>query len=344
VPLRECLRYVDGHRHPEGSIDLDRAAEIARGTIDDEGFVWIAMVDPTAGELADLERRFGLGELAVEDALSVHERPKIDFYPESGMAFAVVRAALYDDEQESVRFTEVSMFLSERFVITVRPTGDHELLAAQRRAERRPDLLRHGPTAVLWALLDTTVDNYAPVVAGLEEDVDEIEATVFGGHVAATERIYRLRGQATAFGRAVHPLIAPVDALRRGTYPLVPKPLLPFFRDVSDHLRLVDEEVAAQRDALGSILQANLAVISLQQTEVGVRQNDAVRILTVISTIFLPLTFITGFFGQNFGWLDDHTHSLPVFAVVGLGSLVVSVFGLWLWFRHTGLVGRDDPA
>jgi magnesium transporter len=342
--LRECVHYAKGRRRHEGSIDLDRAAGIARGTVDEEGFVWIAMVDPTAEELADLERRFGLGELAVEDALSVHERPKIDSYPETGMLFAVVRAARYDDVHESVRFTEVSMFLSERFVITVRPSGDHELIAAQRRAERRPDLLRHGPSAVLWALLDTTVDNYAPVVAGLEEDVDEIEATVFGGHAAATERIYRLRGQATDFGRTVHPLIAPVDALRRGTYPQVPQPLLPFFRDVSDHLRLVDEEVSAQRDALGSILQANLAVISLQQTEVGVRQNDAVRILTVISTIFLPLTFITGFFGQNFGWLDDHTHSLPVFAVVGLGSLVVSVFGLWLWFRHTGLVGRDDPA
>jgi magnesium transporter len=342
VPFRECLRYVGGHRHPDGSIDLDRATAIAQADDGDDEFVWIGLVDPTAEELADLQGRFGLSELAVEDALSTHERPKIDFYPETRMLFAVVRAARYDDRTKSVRFTEVSMFLSDRFVITVRPSGDHELIAAQRRAERRPDLLRHGPSAVLWALLDTTVDNYAPVVAGLEEDVDEIEATVFGGEVAATERIYRLRGQATDFGRAAHPLIVPIDSLRRGTYPLVPKQMLPFFRDVSDHLRLVDEEVAAQRDALGSILQANLAVISVKQTEVGVRQNDAVRVLTVISTIFLPLTFITGFFGQNFGWLDDHTHSFWVFAVVGLGSLVVSVFALWLWFRHTGLVGPDD--
>jgi magnesium transporter len=342
VPFRECVHYVDGRRQHEGTLDLDRAAAIGRGDVDEPGFVWIGMVKPTAEELADLSQRLVLPELAVEDALSVHERPKVDHYPETGMLFAVVRAARYDDAQESVRFTEVSMFLSARFVITVRPSGDHELLAAQRLAERRPDLLRHGPSAVLWALLDTTVDNYAPVVAGLEEDVDDIEATVFGGQVAATERIYRLRGQATEFARAAHPLIAPIDALRRGTYPQVPKPLLPFFRDVSDHLRLIDEEVAAQRDALGSILQANLAVISVKQTEVGVRQNDAVRVLTVISTIFLPLTFITGFFGQNFGWLDDHTHSLGVFAVVGIGSLVVSVFALWLWFRHTGLVGPDD--
>jgi magnesium transporter len=342
VPLRDCVHYVDGRRQPDGSLELDRAAAIARGDLEEPGFVWIGMVDPGPQELADLSSRLALPELAVEDALSIHERPKVDFYPEIGMLFAVVRAARYDDAQESVRFTEVSMFLSERFVVTVRPSGDHELLEAERRAERRPDLLRHGPTAVLWALLDTTVDNYAPVVAGLEEDVDEIEATVFGGRVAATERIYRLRGQATEFARAAHPLIAPIDALRRGTYPLVPKPLLPFFRDVSDHLRLIDEEVAAQRDALGAILQANIAVISLQQTEVGVRQNDAVKVLTVMSTIFLPLTFITGFFGQNFGWLVGETSPFWVFALFGVGSLAISLIVLWLWFRHTGLVGPDD--
>lgn len=333
-----CSHYREGRRQGEDRIELERAVEIARGDGDD-GFVWLGLVDPDEAELADLGERFALPELAQEDALSVHERPKVDLYPEIGLLFAVVRAARYDDEREEVHYSEVSLFLTDRFVITVRHGDDDALSTAERRAERRPDLLRHGPSAVLWALLDTTVDNYAPVVAGLEQDVDEIEATVFGGEAAATERIYRLRGQATEFARAVHPLLAPVDALRRRTYPQVARELVPFFRDVSDHLRLVDEEVHGQREALGAILQANVAVISLRQTELGVRQNDTMKVLTVIATIFLPLTFITGFFGMNFGWMVRRIDTFWVFAVFGVGSLLVSAALLWTWFRRSGFVG-----
>ena len=336
-----CAHYRDGRRQSSDELDLIRAVEIGRGETAD-GFVWLGLADPDEAELADLGGRFGLPELAIEDALSVHERPKIDYYPENHLIFAVVSAAHYDDEREEVRYNEVSMFLDGRFVITVRRGGDEALGIAQRRAEQRPDLLQHGPSAVLWALLDTTVDNYAPVIAGLEQDVDEIEASVFGDEATPTERIYRLRGQATEFARAVHPLLGPVDALRRRTYPQVAKELVPFFRDVADHLRLVDEEVHAQREALGAILQANIAVISLRQAEVGVRQNDTVRVLTVISTIFLPLTFITGFFGMNFGWLVRRIDPFWVFAVFGVGSLLISAILLWGWFRHTGFTGPAD--
>ena len=339
--IADCAHYRDGRRQNAAAISIERAAALVRGDGGD-GFVWIGLVAPTAAELTELQHRFGLNELAIEDAASVHERPKIDVYTDTGVLFAVVRSARYDDEHESVRFNEVSIFLAERFVITVRAGGSDELDAAQRRAERRADLLRHGPSAVLWALLDTTVDDYAPVVAGLEQDVDEIEATVFGGDVAATERIYRLRGQANDFARAVHPLLGPVDSLRLGTFPQIASPLVPFFRDVSDHLRLVDEQVQGQRDALGAILQANLAVISLRQTELGVRQNEAMRVLTVIATIFLPLSFITGFFGTNFGWLIRRIDAFWVFAVFGVGSLLVSSLVLWAWFRHTGMLGPDD--
>ena len=340
--IADCAHYRDGRRQDTDALDPERAVEIARGDQPD-GFVWISLADPDESELTDLATRFGLPELAVEDVLSIHERPKIDYYPERGLLFAVVRAARYDDEREEVMFTEVSMFLDERFVITVRGRDDEVLGQAERRAEQRPDLLRHGPSAVLWALLDTTVDNYAPVVAGLEQDVDEIEAGVFGEQTATpTERIYRLRGQATEFARAVHPLFVPVDALRRRTYPQVAKELVPFFRDVSDHLRLVYEEVHNQRESLGAILQANIAVISLRQAELGVRQNDTVRVLTIISTIFLPLTFITGFFGMNFGWLVDEIKAFWVFGVFGIGSLVVSALLLWGWFHHTGLTNSAE--
>ena len=191
-----------------------------------------------------------------------------------------------------------------------------DLHGARLRLERRPELLQEGTAAVLWAILDKVVDDYAPVVEGLERDIEQVEATVFGGAAAPTERIYFLRREATDFYRAVHPLLGPLDGLERGTYLRVSNELRQFFRDVNDHLKLVNEEVVAQRDLLAIVLQANMAVISVEQTEISVRQNETTKQLTVMATIFLPLTFVTGFFGMNFGWLIGHITSLWVFLVV----------------------------
>jgi magnesium transporter len=193
--------------------------------------------------------------------------------------------------------------------------------------------------AVLWAILDAIVDDYAPVIEGLERDVEEVEATVFTGAAAPTERIYLLRREATDFYRAVHPLLGPLDALERGDYLEVSTELSQFLRDVNDHLKLVNEEVVALRDVLATVLQANMAVISNQQNEISVRQNETMKQLTLVATIFLPLSFITGFFGMNFGWLTGHITSFWVFAVYGLGSLAASCAGLYLWFRRSGHLG-----
>jgi magnesium transporter len=336
----DCAHYRDGRRQHEGPIDLARAAELA-GREDETGFVWIGLTEPTAEELEEIQELFELNELAVEDAQSFHLRPKIEYYDEANVLFSVLRSARYDDKHEEIEFGEVSIFLSPRFVISVRQGGAVELELARRRLERRPDLLDYGSSAVMWAILDRMVDEYAPVIEGLERDVDEVEAVVFGGSAAATERIYRLRGQASDFYRAVHPLLGPVESLQRGVYPQIDKHLTPFFRDVNDHLKLVTEEVLGQRESLASVLQANMAVISLQQTALGVRQNDVMKQLTVIATIFLPLTFITGFFGMNFGWMVRQIDSVWVFAVFGVGSLLVSTLGLYVWFRRTGMVGES---
>jgi magnesium transporter len=186
----------------------------------------------------------------------------------------------------------------------------------------------------VWAILDQVVDDYAPVVAGLERDIDQIEATVFSGAVAPTERIYSLRREATDFYRAVHPLLAVVPAIERAAD--APQ-LQPYLRDVHDHLLLVNEEVAAQRDLLGTVLEANMAVISVEQTKVSVRQNTTIEQLTILATVFLPLTFITGFFGQNFAWLVQHISSDTAFIAYGLGGLVVPLTLLFLWLRLRAL-------
>ena len=337
----DCAHYAHGRRQQVEPLTLDRASEIvADETL--EGFVWIGAVEPEEQELAELQRRFGLNELAVEDAQSFHLRPKIELYEDADVLFAVVRSARYDDEHEQVTFGEVSVFLAPRFVITVRQGSMAALHPARLRLERRPDLLRLGSSAVLWAILDKIVDDYAPVVAGLEQDVDEVEEIVFGGSVAATQRIYRLRGQATDFYRAVHPLLGPLESLQRGIYPQIDAELIPFFRDINDHLKLVNEEMLGQREALASVLHANMTVISLRQTELGVRQNESMKTLTVIATIFLPLAFITGFFGMNFNWMTSHIDSVWDFIGFGCGSLIASCAVLWIYFRQTGMLAGND--
>ena len=296
------------------------------------GFVWLGLFEPSMDELAQVRDSFGLHELAVEDAQSFHLRPKLESY-DGDVQLVILRTARYDDDREEVDFGEISVFLAPTFVITVRLGVASELREARARLEHRPELLAAGSSSALWAILDQVVDGYAPVVAGLERDIDQIEATVFSGAVAPTERIYSLRREATDFYRAVHPLLGVVAAVERATEAA---PLKPYLRDVQDHLLLVNEEVAAQRDLLGTVLEANMAVISVEQTKVSVRQNATIEQLTILATVFLPLTFVTGFFGQNFEWLVGHINRLAEFLIYGIGSLVVPLILLfgWLWLRR----------
>ena len=321
----DCAHYQDGRRQGEGAVPLEEAAaRCGQG-----GFVWLGLFEPGYEELAQVRDTFGLHELAVEDAQNFHMRPKVESYDQD-VQLIILRTARYDDDAEEVEFGEISVFLAPSFVIAVRQGVASELRGARQRLEQRPDLLAAGSSSALWAILDQVVDGYAPVVAGLERDIDQIEATVFSGAVAPTERIYSLRREATDFYRAVHPLLAVVATIERATS--VPE-LGPYLRDVQDHLLLVNEEVAAQRDLLGTVLQANMAVISVEQTKVSVRQNATVEQLTILATVFLPLTFVTGFFGQNFGWLVGRIDTLPAFLFYGIGGLVVPLVLLFLWLR-----------
>jgi magnesium transporter len=328
----DCAHYHEGVRQHEGAMELDRAASIC--TLESDGFVWLGLRDPSPEELADVQSRFGLHDLAVEDAQTFHLRPKFEQYDDGKIYFVVLRTARYVDETEEVDFGEVAVFLSERFVITVRQGAASDLRGARKRLEQHPDLLAQGPATVLWAIIDKVVDDYAPVVQGLEGDVEEVEKTVFSGSAAPNERIYFLRREATDFYRAVHPLLAPLETIERGGFPMLGEELRPYFRDVNDHLKLVEDEIVAIRDLLAVMLQANMAVMSVEQNVITARQNEISKQLTVIATIFLPLTFITGFFGMNFGWLTGHITSLWVFLVYGIGSLLLSCLALYLWFRR----------
>jgi magnesium transporter len=321
----DCAYYLDGRRSDEGPMALPEAA--ARSG-QEGGFVWLGLFEPDEAELAQVRDTFGLHELAVEDAQSMHMRPKIETYDQD-IQLVILRTARYDDAAEEVQFGEISVFLSPTFVIAVRQGVASDLRSARQRLEQRPELLAAGSSSALWAIMDQVVDGYLPVVAGLEHDIDQVEATVFSGSVAPTERIYSLRNEATDFYRAVHPLLAVTAIIERAAH----KKLRPYFRDVRDNLLLVDEEITDQRDVLTTALQANMAVISVEQTKVSVQQNSTIEQLTILSTVFLPLTFVTGFFGQNFGWLVQHISGVNEFLAYGIGGLMVPLVLLFSWLR-----------
>jgi magnesium transporter len=333
----DCAHYLDGRRSDDGTVSLtEAAARCGQG-----GFVWLGLFEPDEAELAQVRDTFGLHELAVEDAQNLHIRPKIETY-DKDVQLVILRTARYDDAAEEVEFGEISIFVSPTFVIAVRQGVASELRGARQRLEQRPELLAAGSSSALWAIMDQVVDGYAPVVAGLEHDIDQIEATVFSGAVAPTERIYSLRNEATDFYRAVHPLLAVTSIIERAAH----KKLRPYFRDVRDHLLLVDEEVTDQRDVLTSVLQANMAVISVEQTKISLRQNTTIEQLTILATVFLPLTFVTGFFGQNFGWLVRHVDTNVDFVAYGIGGLAVPLGLLFWWLRVRAprANGPSDPS
>ncbi|GGS25065.1 magnesium transport protein CorA [Streptomyces nojiriensis] len=330
----DCAHYRDGRRQHEGAMPLEQAAARCR----QGGFVWLGVFEPGPEELDRVREIFGLHELAVEDAAAFHLRPKAEQY-EDGTELIILRTARYDDEREEIDTGEISIFLADHFVITVRQGIASELHEARSRLESRPELLKTGSAATLWAILDQVVDSYAPVVGELERDIEQIEATVFSGEVAPTERIYSLRREATDFYRAVHPLLA---VLTRRLQPgKTPPPLQPYMRDVHDHLLLVNEEVAAQRDLLTTVLEANIAVISVEQNKINLRQSATMERLTILASVFLPLSFVVGFFGQNFAWLVTHISSFEAFLTLTLLGVLLPCLMLYVWLRRRR--GRPAP-
>ena len=316
----DCAYYRDGARQHEGRMDTAEAAAICRS---EPGFVWLGMVDPSPEELASVQDTFGLHELAVEDAQSFHLRPKVETY-EGGITFVVLRTARYVDESEEVTFGEVAMFVGPGFIISVRQ-GDTDLHGARLRLEARPQLLREGPASVLWAIVDKIVDDYAPVVEGLELDIEEIERTVFSGSRAPTQRIYLLRREVTDFYRAVHPLLGAAAAITGGGVLEVSPGLRQYFRDVDDHLKLVNEEISAQRDLLTTILQANMAVVSAEQ-------NEVVRKISAWAAIITVPTFIASFYGMNFDHMPELHWRISYPAVVAL--MILAGVLLWRGFKR----------
>jgi magnesium transporter len=321
----DSAHYKDGARQHDEALSPEQAAAVARAAGQGE-FVWIGLHEPQPGDLQGLQELFGLHELAVEDALRAHQRPKIEDYDETYSI--VLRTTHYHEEREEVHFGEIHLFAASDYVITVRHGPGSELATARRRLEERPDLLRLGAGSAVWAVLDKVVDDYMPVVEGIEDDIEEVEGQVFDDDIPApTRRIYHLKREVIEFHRAVWPLLTPLGALETGGYQRIPDDLRSYFRDVADHARRVDEQVSSQRELLTSVLEANLALIS-------VNQNEVVKKISAIAGVIAVPTFIASVYGMNFDNMPElHWHAGYAAA---LALMAVCVVALVAFFRRIG--------
>jgi len=317
----DCAHYRDGERRHSEKLEIEDAGRIASACGDGE-FVWLGLREPNAEELERAKRAFDLNPLAVEDANHAHQRPKLEDY--EGSIFMVLKTARYVDDIETVEFGEIEVFLSRRYVIAVRHGEASELTGVRRRL-KESKLLGHGPAAVAWAIVDKVVDDYAPVVEGIDNDIQEVEQEIFASGSDSTERIYFLKREAIEFHRAVFPLLAPLEALERGAYPQIDQELRRYFRDVADHARRADEQVNGQRELLTSILEANLALLS-------VRQNEVVRTISAWAAIVAVPTFLASIWGMNFEHMPELDERWGYWTALAL--MAIAVVGLYRFFRR----------
>ncbi|MFI8263374.1 MULTISPECIES: magnesium and cobalt transport protein CorA [unclassified Streptomyces] len=322
----DCAMYRDGRRSPAPE-DLSDALDEARASGD--AFLWVGMYEPTEEEFEHVSKEFRLHRLAVEDALTAHQRPKLEVYDDS--LFVVLKPVMYDDDTDTVTTGELMLFIGDSFVVTVRHGEGAALSAVRHRLEHEPEVLRHGPTAVLYAVSDAVVDHYIEVAAELQADLEEVEAEVFAPQATDTKntaaRIYGFKRQVLEFRRATSPLLQPMDRLAFGNVPFVHEHAQPFFRDVADHLTKASEYIEGLDRLLSDALAAHLA-------QMGVRQNDDMRKISAWAAMAAVPTMVAGIYGMNFDhmWELRQPWGYPVVILVMVGACL----GLHRLFKTRG--------
>jgi magnesium transporter len=318
----DCAIYEEGRRR-DGHVDLEHAYDVRHQP---DKFVWIGLYEPTEEEFDSLRREFDLHPLAVEDAIHAHQRPKLEIYED--MIFIVLKTARYVDPTEVIELGELLVFLGDDYIITVRHGEASSLKPVREALEEDPGHLRHGPGAVLHAILDRVVDDYGPAIEGLENDIDEVEEQLFSGErTNPAERIYRLQREVLHFRKATAPLVEPIERLAEGRYAQIHPEIRDYFRDVNDHLMRTRDQLDAMRDLLAGSLQANLA-------QVAVRQNDDVRRISAWVAIIAVPTAIAGIYGMNFDHMPELRWELGYPGAVALMAAICLV--LFRYFKRAG--------
>jgi magnesium transporter len=309
-----CAIYEDGLRvgAPEDLRELSAACRA------DGKLVWVGLYEPTAEQFADVARDFDLHPLAVEDTVNAHQRPKLERYGTT--LFLVLRPARYIDETETVEFGELHVFVGPQFVITVRHGEASGLHRVREALEGRPDLLKRGPVAIMHAIVDRVVDDYVPVIAGVENDIDEIEDDVFDGSAAAARRIYDLTREVIDFQRAT---VALPDILRRLIDDVASDDEeRRYLRDVEDHALRVHDQTTRFRELLQNILSVNLTLETKTLNETSIAQNEEVKKISAWAAILFAPSVVGTIYGMNFKHMPELKWELGYPMALGLMLLV----------------------
>ncbi|MGA8850972.1 MAG: magnesium/cobalt transporter CorA [Aeromicrobium sp.] len=310
----DCAVYRAGVRQDTAS---DRASlDAVLAELGGDDFLWIGINDPTENEMTEVGGALSLHPLAIEDALKAHQRPKVEQY--SHHTLISLRTVIYSDDD--ITTNEVNIFLGAQYLLTVRH-GGRDLKDARRTADKMIEHLSHGPTAALYAVVDSIVDQYERVAAELEIDVEEVESSVFSAeNTNDSSRIYRLKRETLEFRRAVMPLRDPIQRFATGS---MPSESQPYFRDISDHLTRAADAIDSVDHLLDNALNAHLAQLS-------VRQNEDMRKLTAGATLFAVPTAIAGIYGMNFTNMPElswrYGYPLCLLLIAGLCGYVYARF------------------
>ncbi len=327
VPIIDNAVYVGGRRI-ENPTSLEETFEYMRS---EGGMAWIGLFRPTREEIDKVAEEFSLHPLAVEDALQGHQRAKLERYGDT--LFAVLLPARYLEHEETVEFGELHVFVGPDFVVTIRHAESPDLARVRRRMEDQPGLLAFGPEAVLYAVMDEVVDEYEPVVAGLQNDIDEIEDALFGSeHAELSQRIYLLSREVIGFQRSADPLRAMLEGLLRGADRYaVDIELQRSLRDVLDHAIRIAERLASYRAILDNALTVNSTLVTRRQTETALAQNEQVKRISGWAAILFGPSIVAGVYGMNF----DHMPELSwVWGYpMALGLMVLTAVGLYVVFK-----------
>jgi len=317
-----CVAYQDGKRVAD--VPVEDISEVLK---QDDHFVWIGLHEPDEALLRQVQEEFCLHDLAIEDALRAHQRPKVEEYGDS--LFVVLRTAHWNGDRHAVECGETHLFIGPRYAISIRHGASLSYTAVRERAEKAPKLLRKGPGFVLYAIIDFVVDNYFPVVDALECDLEALERDIFGPKPKreTTERIYDLKGEVLELKHAVAPLVEVCNRLQRFEQPLIAKDTRLYLRDVYDHVIRINESIDILRELLTQALEANLALISLQQ-------NDITKGLAAWAAIIAVPTMIAGVYGMNFELMPELSWRFGYpFAI---GMMLAACGSLYAYFRRAG--------
>jgi magnesium transporter len=319
--------YRNGERVDLG-LDTDDLAGVRAKATGGDDFVWVGLHDPDGDELDAVADLYDLHELAVEDALSAHQRPKVERYADS--LFIVLKTLWYVDEQDAVETGEISLFVGHKFVITVRHGAGGGLKEARQRLEAASTVLAHGPSAVVYAVCDAVVDRYEEVAGSLQEDVDEVEESVFSTQrTNDSARIYVLKRELAEMRRAVMPLREPMNKFTAGTVHGIHSDAGPYFRDVADHLSRVAETIDSLDALLSTAFEAHIAQISIQQ-------NDDMRRISAAAGIIVAPTVVGSIYGMNFEhmpelhWAFGYPFAITLMVLSSLAVYVISKRAGWL--------------